>query len=181
MMKKDVNAVEKVRGSVINGFFKYVKKKWGKDGVAELEKDVGFNHSQIKDGEFYDRELLSSVLRWISEKKGMDAVKEGGRYTVKDLGLFKYLLMWSSLERIIARAMTIYKELYKYGSVRAQYEEDQIIIEMRDTPNRIKEDCAAWLGAYIGLTELTHTKADVVEEKCVFKGDDACVYKIYLK
>ena len=121
-----------------------------------MAKDTNIDPSKIKDGNFYDREVIENVLLWISKNKGMDAVREGGRHTAKDLGLFKYLVMWSSMEHIVAKSVALYQELYKYGSLRAWYEKDNLTIEMQDTPNRIREDCVAWLGALIGLAELTH-------------------------
>ncbi|MCD6461388.1 MAG: hypothetical protein J7L61_01440 [Thermoplasmata archaeon] len=171
---------EELRGSVINGYLKYVKKSWGAEGLAALEEETGLDHRKIKDGQFYPREAINKVLLWISSNHGMDRVKRGGKATAQDLGLFKYLVRWSSLEHMISRAVNIYGELYKYGKIRAWYEEDRVRIEMEDA-NRLREDCYAWLGAFEGIAELTHTKADVKEEECIFRGGDKCVYYLYLK
>ena len=147
---------------------------------VEAAEALGMPLKNIKDGEFYDRTLINNLLRWISSTKGMRAVEEGGKYTATDLGLFKYLVMWSSMERLVARSVDIYRELYRYGTINAWYDKDRIRIEFRDK-NRIPEDCAAWKGAMEGFLRLTHTKGRVEEKECVHDGADRCLYEILLE
>ena len=171
---------EKVKGSVIKGYMKAIKKIWGKNGLEEMEKETHIQLNDLKDGDYYPRAYISSVLQWISKNHGIENVRKLGKATIHNLGIYKYLVLWSSMERLVTRAVNIHGELYNYGIMKAWFEEDQIIVRMGDN-NRIKEDCYGWWGAIEGLLDITHTKGNVTKTKCVFKGDKMCEYVIDLK
>ena len=170
---------EMTRGSVINGYLRGVKKKWGQQALDQIKEDTGIDPTTIKDGEYYPRESWNSLLHWISANKGIDVIEELGQGAFQNLGMLKYLVMWSSMERMIARVVSIYKEIYTYGSMIGYYEGDHIRIEMTDK-NRIKENCYGFMGAFKGALTVTHTKGHVEEVQCSLDGAEKCIYHIYL-
>ena len=67
---------EKVKGSVIKGYMKGTKKIWGKNGLEAMEKDTKLQLKDLKDGEYYPRIYISSVLQWITKNHGIENVRK---------------------------------------------------------------------------------------------------------
>lgn len=167
----------KVRGSVINGYLKFVEKTWGKDGYENCLADTNLNGMDIKDGVQYNYTMLQGVIKWISKNYGMQYVRKAGKHTVKNLGLLAYLVRFTSVETMLGKAKDAYYEAYHVGHVGMKISGKTAVACMKDV-SEIPENCEGWIGALEGLLELTRTKGTVTHEKCQLKGDERCEYKI---
>ena len=67
---------KKVRGSVINGYLNFVEKTWGKEGIASCKKDLDIENTKFKDGIRYPNSTLITVIKWISDNKGINNVRK---------------------------------------------------------------------------------------------------------
>jgi len=93
-----------VKGAVVNGYLKYVKKKWGTMGYKEALQSLGIS-SEPKDSEWVPAEMATDVLNWIRENKGEQHVGGAGRYASQDLGVFTYMVAsFMSIERFMKKA-----------------------------------------------------------------------------
>ena len=77
----------KLRGSVILGYLKFIKKTWGVSGLEQCTKDLGLDMSAIKDGGWYRETISGQVLAWISNNKGPEYVEKAGAHVIKNLGI----------------------------------------------------------------------------------------------
>ena len=168
----------KIRGRVINGYLDFVKRTWGQDGYEECRKAVGIGDAaKIEDGEFYPNNAMLTIIKWIAENHGKERVKQAGKHTVKNLGLFAYLVRFMTMETMLNKAVERYREMYQFGSVDIKMKENGATAIMRDVTD-IKENCIGWTGAFEAMLELTKTKGSVREVKCQNEGDDHCEFEI---
>jgi predicted hydrocarbon binding protein len=167
----------KARGSVVNGYLKYVEKTWGKDGLARCRKEANLEGLEIIDGKLYPNEMVLSILKWISKNYGVAYVRKAANFTVKNLGLLSYIVRFSSIESMLQKSADAYKEAYDFGEVHMRFTPHKAMALMKDV-SVIHENCDGWIGALEALLELTHTKGRVTHTKCQLKGDERCEYEI---
>ncbi len=153
------------RGSVILGYLKYIKKTWGKDGYVKAVNDLNMQDNNFKEGQWYDIQFSEKLLEWIYKNKGADSVIKCGNYTVKDLGMFAYIVRFANIKKIISRAPESHSEAFRGGVLRVNMQDNGAIIRMRDTAVS-DYSCQAWLGCFMGTLEMTNTKGTVKERQC---------------
>ena len=168
---------KKVRGSVINGYLNFVEKTWGKEGIASCKKDLDIENTKFKDGIRYPNSTLITVIKWISDNKGINNVRKAGNHTVKNLGMLAYIVRFAKMETMVMKAKEAYEESYDQGKVDIKIEDYKAIATMKDV-SEIPENCEGWIGALEALLELTHTKGNVLKTKCQLKGDPHCEYEV---
>ena len=170
-------SVKKVRGSVINGYLRYVEKTWGKEGTESCLKGLNIDDIKFKDGMEYPNDILMGIIKWISDYKGMEYVRKAGNHAVKNLGLLAYVVRFTKMETMVNKAKEAYHENYSHGDVDIQIGDHKAIATMKDV-SEIPENCQGWIGAMEALLELTHTRGKVVKTKCQLEGDSHCEYEI---
>lgn len=168
---------KKVRGSVINGYLHFIEKTWGKETLDNCKSDLDLENIKFKDGIQYQNDLLLSIIKWMSEKKGSQYAKKAGNYTVKNLGMLAYVVRFAKMETMVKKAKDAYYESYGYGKVEIKIYDNKAVAIMQDV-SEIPENCEGWIGALEGLLELTHSKGRVLKTKCQLKGDSHCEYEI---
>jgi hypothetical protein len=162
----------KLKGGVIIGYFDFIKRQWGEDGMRECIELTGVNPKKIKEETFYPADIDEVILKWISENKGMDFVRKAGNHTVKNLGALAYLVRFVNLESLLRRAKQNYEDAFDYGEVSVLCDEfnKRATVIMKDC-NIIEESCLAWQGAFEGIMELTRTKGTVKQNKKQIGGN----------
>lgn len=167
----------KIRGSVLNSYIKFVKKKWGVDGVTALVKYIGANTEGFKEGNWYDQKIEYKAFDWIKKNKGEQYVTECGTFCIQQLGLLSYVVRFTDIEYILKEAKKGYKDAYNYGSLDVELGRKEAKIVLQDAA--VDEyACLSWLGAFIGAMEMTKTKGDIRELKCQRKGAPRCEFKM---
>ena len=167
----------KIRGSVINGYLKFVEKTWGKDGLENCRRDVKLDGIHLKDGAYFPNAMLLEIIKWISKNHGMEYVRKAGKHTVKNLGLLSYIVRFTSIETMLGKAKDAYMEAYRFGDVDINISGNRAVATMKDV-SEIPENCEGWIGALEALLEITRTKGRVVKAKCQLNGDEHCEYEI---
>ncbi len=170
-------AKREIRGHVINRYLAFIRKTWGNDGEAQAIRESGLTEIKIHDSKFYDNEIMERILRWISVNHGMERVRQAGKFTVKNLGLFSYMVRFMSMEAMLNRAEERFRELYKFGELDIEVNDKKAIIRMRDVSG-IEENCQGWMGVLDAMMELTKTKGTVTHTECQAKDAGQCIYII---
>lgn len=152
----------------MNGFFGYIQKKWGKEGLEQCKMDIGLE-IDIKDGGYYPDEILVQILKWIGREKGMEYVQEGGKYTVFNLGMISWLMRFADIKTIAKRFPKNVSELYKFGSVESDTDTPGIIFLRLHDIITYEEAYHSWQGVCEGVLEVCKTKGTVSITK---RGDD---------
>ena len=80
-------AQKHAKGAVLNGYLKFIKKKWGTNGLNEAMKYAEIEKMPL-DSEWLPVIKFDLVMEWIVKNKRIDMVKEAGRYSARDLGIF---------------------------------------------------------------------------------------------
>ena len=156
------------RGSIINGFFGYIKNKWGKDGLKQCKMDIGLE-IEIKDSGYYQDEILAQTLKWLGRVKGMDYVREAGKYTILNLGMISWLMRFADIRTVAKRLPKNYDEVYKFGRVEVNTETPGIITVRFYDVITYEEAYHSWVGACQGSLEASKTKGTVSITK---RGED---------
>ena len=165
---------KKAKGVVANGYLKFIKRKWGIEGLNQAMQHAGIKEAP-KDGEWFSMLKTERLLEWIDRNKGMKYVIEAGRYTAKDMGIFRY--MFASIigiERLLRRAQNTYSTIFNYGRIEMEMASKKAKITFRDA--KVTEySCMAWKGALHGLMEVTRSHGSVKHlepenpEDCAFE------------
>ncbi len=149
-----------VKGAVMNGYLRFVKRKWGIEGVKEALKYVGMDVNP-KDGEWIPAEATTGVLEWIKENKGEEYVEYAGRYASTDLGVFTQMIAaFINIEKFMKRASATYKTLFNYGEFLIDSNEHGAVVTIKDAKEP-EPSCLAWKGALEGILIITHTKGTI--------------------
>ena len=149
-----------VKGAVVNGYLKFVKKKWGLAGVQEAARYAGITENP-KDGEWVPATTATKVLEWIRDNKGIKYGEDAGRYASTDLGVFTYIVAsFMSFEKFIKRAQETYKTLFNYGEFIIDLHPNDAVIVIKNARNP-EPSCVAWKGAIEGIMKITRTNGTV--------------------
>ena len=168
-------AKKQIRGSVLIGYLKFIKKKWGAEGVNQCCETIGMSPKDFKEGAWYDQGYDTKIIDWIAKTKGAEYVEIAGNSAIKNLGIFAYLVRFVSIKTMLKHAPENYKDAYTFGSLKVELGDKSARIIMKDT--RVDEySCTAWLGALRGTLEMTRTKGTVTETQCQGKGAPHCEY-----
>ena len=157
------------RGSVPLGFINYIKKTWGQEGLDQFINDTGMDPKEIKEGQWYDISTSGNVQEWLFKNKGEEQVTKAGAYTVKNQGIFSYVIRFANIKSILKRAPENHRDVFKCGTMEVEIHDNHAKIIMTDTAAD-EYSCIAWRGAFIGALELTNTKGTVKETQCQLKG-----------
>ncbi len=167
----------KVKGSVINGYLKFVGKTWGKEGLEKCLIDTKLKGLEIKDATKYPNAMLMEIIRWISKNYGMVYIRKAGQHAVKNLGMLAYVVRFTSIETMLGKAKDAYMEAYDFGTVAMSISGKHAVASMKDV-SEIPENCEGWIGALEALLDITRTKGKVRKTKCQLKGDEKCEYEV---
>ena len=166
----------KTRGSVINGYLDYIKKRWGVVGLKQCISEVGFEGMHFKDGQYYQDEMVGNVLRWISRTKGKDAVKDAGKFIMHNLGILSWLVRFTTVKTLAEKFPVNYSEVYAFGSCKVDTSDPKNLkLVLRDV-GYYEEACLVWEGICEEALAMTKTRGYVTHTKCQNRGDSECVF-----
>ena len=169
---------EELRGSVILGYMKFIKAKWGIQGLNEMCQATYLDPKYFKEGGWYPSEESSKLLGWIHNAKGPEFVPLAGNYLIKHLGILAYVLRFMNPKTILTRAPNSYRDAFRYGKMRVDFiGERRAEVKMKDVAVD-KYACPAWHGAFQGMLELTKAKGTVEKVQCQLDGAPYCMYII---
>ena len=174
------NVIEnKVKGSVIIGYFKFIKKTWGNEGLDDSASALNFGPDKLDEGKWYNDRYSVNVLTWIAENKGEEYLERCGNYTVKDLGLLSYIVRFMDIKAILKRGPDSYREAFNYGTFKVEIIDDnRATIKIKGSAANDKYACKTWTGVFKGMLEMTKTKGRVLETQCELKGGPYCLYEM---
>ena len=169
-----------VRGTVINAYLGFVKKKWGIEGLEKCMKDLGIEES-VKDGHYYIDQVRENILRWISREKGSEYLEEAGSFVVENLGILSWIVRFASPKTIVEKFPKSYSEVYTFGRIEIDHSDEKNIIARLYDVCQIEETCEVWKGVCKGVLKITKSKGTVTKTRCQLKGDAFCEYVVELE
>jgi len=178
----------KIKGSLIKGLLFYMQKKWGKTYVESLK--LPFKIDEIKDGKYYPYSWMRAVHHELLKKnpgKEEIAFRNAGRSVVEATmeGKFfvNYIVRKRPLEKTISDLLKAWEKESFEGVFkgRSTKNENKILITLDQMcDDRGEEVCWLNLGGIEGIIKVSGKNATVKHTKCIFHGDERCVYEIEL-
>ncbi len=163
------------RGSVIKGYARYIKRKWGTNGVRECQEAIGEVGFQVKEDAWYPEDVTVKILQWIADNHGIDYVEKAASFTISERGVIAYAARLIGIQKVLERGEEDYYRNFNYGKIDIDIGEAQAtVILTNSTSNEI--DCVSWKGALKGIYKLVNKTGDVQEIECSHKGDEACKF-----
>jgi len=170
----------RIRGSVMNGYLKFIKKKWGVEGLTKCKMDVGIDDMEFKDGRYYQDEIVGNVLRWINREKGPEAVKDAGRSILHNLGMLSWLVRFTDIKTLAERFPKNFSEVYAFGKCWVDCSDPKsMILKFKDV-GYYEEACLVWQGVCEEALVMTKTAGRVMHTKCERAGAPYCEFLIDL-
>jgi len=171
---------KKVRGSLLNSYTKYIKKKWGGDGLKECAKVIGMNPDDISAKEWYGLELSIKILECVNEKGGQEHIEKCGGEVLQDIGAIAYLIKLSDMGTVLKRATTQgYDSSFNFGKCSFQIiDKNNALIKLEDH-SESELMCLAWIGSIMGAMKLKKLNGKVTEKQCQLKGAGFCEFEVH--
>ena len=176
-------ADKKVRGVVLDAYFKAIKKHWGELGVKECEEYIGIRYKDIKERIWYPAEYHAKIHRWIGDRAGAKYVAIAGSFSIKNMGFLSYLARFISIKTLLKKAPRSFEDAYNFGTMEVEVDEEkkEALAKLKDVVID-KYSCYGWKGVFEGGLEATKTggKVEIIEDH-PDKGEKDCFMKISWK
>ena len=174
-MTRSDTSEEKVRGSVLEGYLGFIKKKWGQNGMDICLKETGCPYP-LKGGVFYPEEDHINIIDWIDDNKGPEHVKDAGKFIIHNMGFLSYLVRFTNPHLLITRFPKSYRDAFNFGSISTEKTGPRSAIVRLHDVTKSEAACLGWQGVIEGALEVCKVKGQCEKTKCQHKGDDACEY-----
>lgn len=166
-----------VRGSVFRSYYKFIKKKWGKDGLSECSASVGLDPDDVYDGNWYPIEMNDAIVQWIVKEKGTQNLEPLGVYVSKDMGLLYFVARFLNMKMFLKKFRDIYHEVFDFGDIEIDIKDNGASIRVIDNAYS-EHSCDVWVGSFKGMLDVTKTKGTVEKKQCISDGKDHCLYEL---
>jgi len=170
----------RTRGSVLNGYLKFIEHKWGKASLKVARADMGIDSLNFKDGKYYQDEIIGNVLRWINRNKGEDAVKDAGRFILHNLGILSWMVRFSDFRTLVMKFPKNYSEVYAFGNCEVDASNPKEIKLILKDVCYYEEACLVWEGVCEEALLMTKTAGKVAHTLCNTKDGKHCEFVISL-
>lgn len=172
--------MKQAKGQVILGYARFIKKKWGAEGLSECERDMGLKFSDIKDDTWYPEDYNSEIIHWIAEKKGLEMVFQAGISTVAQSGVIAFAAKIAGIRRVLERGEEDYYRALNFGGIKVEVGDKSARVALTGT-TRDAIECLSWSGVFQGVINITGNKGSVRELQCTHKGADVCIFELTWK
>ncbi|MBU4144132.1 MAG: hypothetical protein KKH79_04225 [Candidatus Thermoplasmatota archaeon] len=162
----------------MNGYLKFIQKKWGVEGLAQCKKDVGIEDMEFRDGQYYQDAIIGNVLRWVHREKGRDAILDAGRFIMHNLGILSWLVRFTDIETLAKRFPKDYSEVYAFGKCTVDLSDPARLKLILKDVGYYEEACMIWEGVIEEALTMTKTKGSVKHTKCQRLGESHCEFII---
>ncbi len=163
----------KCKGAVINGQLKYIRKKWGQDGLKDAMNFAGLSRAP-RDGEWIPISKNHLLYEWLIKNKGRKQVYEAARHTAMDLGIFSFIFSFVGIEKLLEKARLNYKTLFNFGDIIIEkLDERKVKVVMKGVGTE-KFLCDVWEGAIRGLMDVTKSGGTI--SKTTADAPEDCAY-----
>ena len=171
-------ANRKIRGRVIKGYIKFIKKKWGSDGLTSCQKETGVDLSNIIDERWYPNKNSYDIQKWLAERHGLDMCRQLWFSVATNIGVISYIARLAGFKRVLDRAAEEYRENLTHGKIRVDMDKKSAKIYFKDV-NSGETQCTTWIGIFEGIMHITKTKGSVKKVACELNGDENCIYELH--
>ena len=169
-----------VKGAVLIGYMKFIRKTWGKEGLEEFISAIDIE-PVIQEDRWYDDVWSTKTLAWISENKGEDYVERSGKFAIMNLGEMSNIVEFLDIRSILKRGSESYMKGFDDGDFIVELGVDNATIKITGSGVDDSYACRAWIGVFKGMLEITKTTGTVREVQCERDGASHCEFIIEWK
>jgi len=124
--------VREEKGRILNGYIRYIEKKWGRDGVIQCGESIGKDLTNILDDRWYPESQTVEIIHWIKNEKGEHHLQKAGYSTVKQTGVISFIAKMAGVERVLESAKKEARESLNYGSIETSKEGKKATVVLTD-------------------------------------------------
>jgi hypothetical protein len=165
------------RGAVILGYARYIKKKWGKDGIEACQKAIGMPGARIAEDGWYPEAINLKLLHWIADTHGREQVFKAAAFTINGNGLVAFAARIAGIEKVLERGKEDFRRNFNFGDLKVEIAAKSATLTMTDVAND-ELDCYSWQGALQGIIDMCKLKGKVEHPTCSYRGGKSCVYEM---
>ena len=149
-----------VRGSIIVTLLKYVKKKWGKNGLHEFMTSTSMDPNAYEEIGNYSSDEAMIIMDWIDTTHGRQELQNLGRFTAQDIGLKRYLSLVMSIKFLVKAVKESNDRMMNYGSIEIEEKNGGFVVTITDI---ILTDTLLefWTGIFEGIFIMSRRKGTV--------------------
>jgi hypothetical protein len=173
MLKDD----RKIKGRVIKSYIKFVKTKWGQNGLASCQNNTTLDLSKVNEEMWYPNIHSEEIQNWIANTHGLKYCKMLGFNVATEVGVISYLARLAGIKKVLSMATNEYKRNLTHGEIEVELDSKTANISLKDV-NRFESQCATWKGIFEGVLYITKQQGKVTKHTCQLKGDQACTYEM---
>jgi hypothetical protein len=152
----------KVRGFVMLGLSKFIKKRWGLEGIRDCSSSSCVNLEQVKPSGWYDMVEMNKMYAWLIDKKGIENVEASGFHIMKERGLFTNIDDYMTPRSLLEHTKKEYREMFNFGRFDTEFDLRVVKVTISDFSQN-NGDCLIWGGIFKGILAVTNKKGQVKE------------------
>lgn len=165
----------KIIGRVLLGYRDYIKKRWGREAVAEVSRVIDLDLEGVADDRWYLHMYNDDIIDWLADTHGQDTCRMAASEMVTSVGIISYVAWIAGIRRVLKQAVKEYRDSIDYGTIETEIGKGQALIHLQGTMAN-KNTCVGWIGVLEGIMKLSKAKGGVEKVGCEFDGDERCTY-----
>ncbi|MFO7992031.1 MAG: hypothetical protein R6U61_07050 [Thermoplasmata archaeon] len=169
-----------IDGQVILNFRDFVKKSYGKDGFEKMAGELPFDISSVYGGVDYPIEYVNKCMCYIKENYGMEMLYNAGRFSMRNLGMKRYLTLLMPPKKILDKLQESVSKMNNAVSLEIEYNDFGALVTMHG-PDWDDMNSMFWKGMLKGALEVTKTEGEVTMEESDVAGIEEVYYSVVWK
>jgi len=167
----------RVRGRVLNGYMKFIRKKWGNQALEELQVDLGIDLHDVMEEKWYPQAQNLAIQKWVHDTYGPSHMRKLGFSASTEVGIISHFAWIAGFDRVLDHGIKDFRSVFDFGNIEVVREDGLVSIRLQDLSDQ-DFICESWIGAFEGICSLTKTRAVVSHPRCQLKGEEFCEYVI---
>lgn len=170
---------KKLKGRVLQTYFKYIKKKWGGDGLNDCLKACKIDDvNSIVEDKWYAYQIGLDLTLWVGETHGYKACEQLGFAIATERGVVSYVAWMAGMNKILDKYENMFRDSVNYGKVEMDRKENAVTIKYYDIIST-EAGCHVYKGTFEGLLSLGKVKNPQVEVTSHgHDGEGCCTFEL---
>lgn len=167
----------RIKGRVINSYIKFIRSKWGQDGLSSCQKETELELNKISDETWYPNTHSEKIQNWIATKYGLKYCKLLGFAVATETGVISYFAWMAGIKKVLSIATNEFKRNLTHGEIEVEVGPKTAKISLKNV-NHYEAQCVTWEGILEGVLKITKNKGRVKKLGCELRGNPACIYEM---
>ena len=151
---------EFINGQILVSFRDYIKKKFGANGLSQMNDALSFDIMQVTDEKDYPSSHAVECMDYIQKRYGPDALYQMGRFSLQNIGAKRYFTLFMPPNKLLDKLVESVPKVNNTVKIHVDYKEKGAIVRLSN-PDFKEVHCKYWHGMLQGVFDLTKTKGRI--------------------